>query len=121
MSAGDIRTSHWEDNANEADNQPVTLKRNVQDPSLDNGLGIPEIQLGKSGRAPSRYTIVNHSGVYLINYENIEAQSRGSRYVVVCGTDGHWSPGRWTSAGDYSASSIATAGDHTTGRRRYGY
>jgi len=40
MAAGDMRTSQLEDNANEADNQPLTLKRNVQDPSLDKRLAV---------------------------------------------------------------------------------
>ena len=45
MSAVDNRTSLMEDNANVVDNQPLTLRRNVQDPSLDKRLAVAEIQL----------------------------------------------------------------------------
>jgi hypothetical protein len=40
MSAGDMRTSHWEDNANEAGNQQLTPKRDVEGPSQDNRLAV---------------------------------------------------------------------------------
>jgi hypothetical protein len=38
MSAGDIRTSHLQDNANEAGNQQLTPRRTVEGPILDKRL-----------------------------------------------------------------------------------
>ncbi len=46
MPAGDIRTSHFEDNANEAGSQQLTPRRNVDGPILDKRLAVVEIQLG---------------------------------------------------------------------------
>ena len=46
MSAGDIRTSHPEDNANEAGSQQLTPKGSVESPSLDKRRAVAEIQLG---------------------------------------------------------------------------
>ena len=45
MSAGDIRTSRVEVNANEAGNQQLTPKRNVEGPILDKRLAVAEVQL----------------------------------------------------------------------------
>ena len=42
MSAGDIRTRRLKDNANEAGNQQLTLKRTVEGPILDLRLAVAE-------------------------------------------------------------------------------
>ena len=47
MSAGDIRTSRVELNANEAGNQQPTPKRTPGGPILDSRLAVAESQLGR--------------------------------------------------------------------------
>jgi hypothetical protein len=48
LPAGDVRTSRWRANANEAGSKPLMPWRHVNRPILDNWLAVAEAQLGGS-------------------------------------------------------------------------